>query len=388
MLYDTLSRIRMQAQNSNSTAVQFRVLQPLLQDLGWDTADPTHIDFSSGAADVVLSIPCGEHGVHTGRAEPRPVVQIKITSAPAELPRAAEALLAAAIRDGVDLCVATTGRAWTLYLPKPAQDVEQCRFAEWDLQTDAVAHLADQLETLLSRDALIQQRSQRAAEHALTSRLNAERVEAALPQVWQRMLAGPDSFLVEYVQDEVRKQTGLHASPDQVARVVRESAARERVQPPQPPPTQQRQRVEEERRAPSAPPPVKPVQIPPKRPRSADPGVGSHGKRSWIGKSVAGMRLWGREHSINRWKDVWLLVASQVYERHPDDFERALRMRGKVRQYVARSPSDLAHPAQIAHSNYYVETQFNADDCVRKAEEILELFGYQREDLEISDDAG
>ena len=372
-LRETLAQIRSRQTGGGSRAVLVRVIQPLLIDLGWDVGDPFQVDLDHEGADVVLSIPRGEHTSLADRRPGRPGVYVRFLPSEQEFSAQAAALVSEAARDGADLCALTTGLVWHLYVAKPAQEPDACRYAQLDLRADPQERVADELEAYLSREALIDQRAQRSAEHALTTRLNAERVAAAIPEVWRRLLAGPDSFLVEYVQDEVRKETGLHAAAEQVAAVIRSDALASppaaapeprSVAEPRPSPA----RANPPSRRPVIPAPVKPI-----RKRGG----------STAGKHIVGFRLWGTVRQTRMAKELWLGVAEAIYERHPHDFDRALDLQGRTRRYIARSPETLFSAEQIGDSPYFAEINFSSRDCMRQARALLELFGYRADELEV-----
>ena len=372
-LRETLAQIRSRQTGGGSRAVLVRVIQPLLTDLGWDVGDPFQVDLDHEGVDVVLSIPRGEHTSPADRRPGRPGVYVRFLPSEQEFSAQAAALVSEAARDGADLCALTTGLVWHLYVAKPVREPDACRYAELDLRADPAERLAEEFEAYLSREALIDQRAQRSAEHALTTRLNAERVAAAIPEVWRRLLAGPDSFLVEYVQDEVRKETGLHAAAEQVAAVIRSDALasppaassepRSVAEPPPSPP-----RANPSSRRPVIPAPVKPI----RKPRGRSPS-----------KRIAGFLLWGERHQTRTAKGLWLGVVEAVYERHRDEFERACQLRGTSRQYISRTPDLMNTPQQIADSEYFAETKFRTEDCQRQARALLELFGYRADELEV-----
>lgn len=374
-LLETLARIRSQQAGGGSRAVLVRVIQPLLAELGWDVGDPFQVDLDHEGVDVVLSIPRGEQTSLADRRAGRPGVYVRFAASEQEFSAQAAGLVAEAARDGADLCALTTGQVWHFYVAKPMEEVDACRFAQLDLRGDPAERVADELELYLSREALIDQRAQRSAEHALTARLDAERVAAAIPNVWRRLLAGPDSLLVEYVQDEVRKETGLHAAAEQVIAVIRSEALAsaaaalpeaQTVAEPPPAPTTATEGPQSGRAVISAP--VKPTR---KR------GGGAAGKR------IVGFRLWGERHQTRTAKGLWLGVAEAMYERHQDEFELAGQLRGRTRQYISRTPERMNTPRQITDSHYFAETKLTTEECQRHARALLALFNHGADELEI-----
>ena len=61
------------------------------------------------------------------------------------------------------------------------------------------------------------------------------------------------------------------------------------------------------------------------------------------------------------------------------------RIEGRTRSYFVEEErqSDLFKPRRIPGTDLYLETNFSANDCVRKTEQVLENYGYDRAELEI-----
>ena len=45
--------------------------------------------------------------------------------------------------------------------------------------------------------------------------------------------------------------------------------------------------------------------------------------------------------------------------------------------------ADLFKPRRIPDTNLYLETNFSANDCVRKIKQVMEKYGYDMAELEI-----
>lgn len=66
-----------------------------------------------------------------------------------------------------------------------------------------------------------------------------------------------------------------------------------------------------------------------------------------------------------------------------DEFERAFQLRGRSRQYITPSREGRIHARRIGNSPYYAYTYLSAAQCERRARELLELFGYGADELEV-----
>ncbi len=346
-LRETLVQIRAQPRGSSRLAVHTRIVTPILEDLGWDAQDPEQVDLDNGAADVVLLGPRGRHASSRDGEAPRPVVYIKIEPIATALLGAAASVVAAGVRDDVDICVTTDGRSWTLYVPKQTQDPDQCQVAEWRLDDDEIGSLVSEFLRFLSRQALRDQTAQRSAEEALVERANVKRLTEAITAVWQRLLTGSDTFLAEYVQDEVRDETGLTPSIEQVAEVLRgSSSSRERLL-------------------------VQGV--------AGDTDTRLALQHSVPRQRPTGYRLWGKDYPISRQREILTGVAEAIYARHANTFERVLT----VSEYFTTDPSTRRVPISIGSSGYYHEGGMNRRVLIRTVTKLLEAFGYRGEDLHV-----
>lgn len=372
MLHDLLQRLRDGPAAPNARTAQIQMVLPVLRELGWVDTDPRQVKLDQPiganeavAADLVLTIPRGERTAVWSESEDRAAVLIAVDAHGADLESRAAELLPHAAHEDVDLFALTTGLTWRLYLPRRLGDGDDVCFAALDLHGDSLDGLVDQFEAYLRRDALIEQSVQRAAEHALSTRLNAERLQVELPRVWRLLLSEPEPLIVEIVQEEVYRSIGLRVSPEQVAELLRASGRR--VALSEPPPALTRQLQE--------PPAVAP-------PRPKPPPRRSTKERARAPRPAAFL-LWGVEYPFRSWKDLWLTVAAEVYERHSVEFERAAALRGSSRQYIARSTASQNTPERLGRSPWFVETKLNSQDCEHLARRLLEIFGHGSDALVI-----
>ena len=371
-LHSLLQQLRDGPAAPNARTAQIQMVLPVLRELGWADTDPRQVKLDQPigangavAADIILTIPRGERTAVWSESEDRAAVLIAVDAHGADLESRALEFLPHTAHEDVDLLALTTGLAWRLYLPRRLGDGADVRFAALDLHGDSLDGLVDQFEAYLRRDALIEQSAQRAAEHALNARLNAERLHVELPRVWRRLLSEPEPLIVEIVQEEVYRSIGLRVSTEQVAELLRASGRRVALSEPPLAPTRQLQ--EPAAVAPPQPkPPPKLLKPPPRR---------SPKERARAPRPAAFL-LWGVEYPFRSWKDLWLTVAAEVYERHSVEFERAEALRGSSRQYIARSTASQNKPERLGRSPWFVETKLRSEDCEQLARRLLEIFGY------------
>lgn len=83
------------------------------------------------------------------------------------------------------------------------------------------------------------------------------------------------------------------------------------------------------------------------------------------------------------WKDLLTKVAEKIYEENKSSFDKIFNLKGRKRTYYTRDPKQQREPRPIGNSGIFVETHFNANHIVKMTLDLLELFGYSREDLKI-----
>ena len=114
-----------------------------------------------------------------------------------------------------------------------------------------------------------------------------------------------------------------------------------------------------------------------------EPG-GSDDVDDYTGTTPSVIKILGETQDIDSWADA-LTVAIAVILRDVDDHERIKEISGRKRTYFVEEgqQSELVKPRQIPDTNLYLETNFSANDCVRKVEQVMAKYGYDRAELEV-----
>ncbi len=366
LLRGVLERLRSYPEGGGEEAAKLQAVLPILREIGWDDTDFNQVAFEhsvaargGGRVDIALRAP------RRGN-----VALVEVKAPGRKLDDFVAQVLEYAFHDGVDICVLTTGLVWWLYLPREKGQPTERRFAVLDLQTDAIDELVDGFETYLSRDSLLDRSAEQRAKQALEALLNQGRLATEIPRVWDQMLSEPDHELIELIERRVFSKVRLRPSAELIADVLRSSAVKGM--------------------AAGGDRPTRPIADPP---RPTTPKRGSEKKPSPRAKTPGGKpeayRVFEADHSFVSWNRMLLDVAEAVYDRHGFDFDRALELRGSKRRYYSRSAEvleQMTSPRPIGQSGYYVETHFSANDCVKRATELLQHFGHNADDLKIPSD--
>lgn len=354
-LRDVIERIRGLAVPPNEEATKFQAVLPILRELEWDAFDQSRVTpeypvgtKKTGRVDLALMAP--RRGA---------VALIEVKTAGARLDDHVDQVLGYAFNEGVDICVLTTGWEWWLYLPREKGRPDERRFAELSIKTDSVDQLVDDFETFLDYRALVDHKSERHARQVLAARLDSERLKGELPRVWRSMLDVPPQELIDLFEGRVFNSIRLRPSREQIAGFLHAQTASV---------------VETDLAA--APPSPKQA--------SGQPDPSTKGpKKAKAASPPTTLRLWRRDHPVERWVEVFVLVAEALYERHADRFPEVVGNPGGRRSYVETTQDSLRAPRRVADSAYWLECHASASDLKRRSARLLSLFGYSETDMEL-----
>lgn len=357
-LRDVLEAIRSRPTPANEETAKFQIIRPVLDHLGWDTANPEVLwehpvgdTKSGGKVDIALK----------GRR--RVVALIEAKSPSQQLNKHVAQVLGYAFYEGINICVLTNGPKWRIYLPKEDGPPEERCFASLDLMTGSLDQLSEDLEAFLGKENLLSGRSKRRAIEVLKARRQADRLNAKLPDVWSRMVRGPSEKLVELVIEQAYEELNLRPAAEQVEAVLRGSPV-PTVTSPGP-----------------ATPGARPQQL---KQESKDPQPKRHSRGR--GAKIVAYELWGEQHEVKTWAAMLVGVAEALYRRHGASFDRILTLRGRTRMYASRHHDDISqNPKMVGTSGIYIETHGNVADKKRRAGQFLKLFGHSPDDLRIEE---
>ncbi len=361
-LRETIERLRSDPVPSGEESAKFKIIAPLLAELGWDPGG-SHVRYEetvggkgSGRVDIALVGP------------DRMVALIEAKRPGADLRQHVSQVLGYAFHDGVDICVLTTGVEWWLYLPREGGRPPQRRFARLHIHQDPADQLSEDLESFLGRANLLSGRAQRQAKRVLKAKRDADRLKADIPVVWRRMLDQPDEDLLDLVARRVYEQTDLRPSRPQVAAVFRGLPI------------------------PSAPP--EPTGPPP-QPSSARP-TGStretpdalvliERREDATGMRARAFELWGDRYEVRNWPDLLAQMAALLQKRHGAAFEKIfdLKLGRNTVPVITREPGLLRTPRQVEDSGIYLNARFTARSGFVRAHAFLDCFGHPETDLRI-----
>lgn len=215
-MLDLLNRIKARlAQGAfpNEASVSHGILIPLLQQLGWDPAEPDQLmpEYASGRGRVDFAL-CTSAG--------RPAVFIEVKGIGRSLDGDRQ-LFEYAFHEGVPLCILTDGREWSFYLPGGQGTYDDRRVYRLQLDDRSAEDSQTTLRRYLDRERV---RTGQALEAATTDyRDAAAKREAArsIPEAWRQIVDAPEDLLVELVSDQAEALGGFRPTPKDVLDYLR-----------------------------------------------------------------------------------------------------------------------------------------------------------------------
>ena len=219
------------------------------------------------------------------------------------------------------------------------------RFCEVDLAGDPVA-AAEELNRYLSRDRVASGQAARSAERTLRDRTRDTVTRQAVLDGWRQVVLGLQDGLVELIATAAEQRTGYRPEVRQVRRVLTESRSE-----------------------------LLPLAEGQAGPASA--GGGSSRRRP------ASFTFLSETQSVSSWPDLLVQVCLLMRQRHPEDFEKVLEIRGRERPYFSRSAEDLYVPKPVGDTGIYASCQGAGSLIEQRARRVVERFGYPADSLAV-----
>ncbi len=211
-----IEQIRERLQRSayvNEAAISHGVVMPIINALGWDTADPQQVvpEFSISGGRVDFALFGLGH---------KPAVFIEVKQVGRAMTGDRQ-LFEYCFHQGVSLCVLTDGREWSFYLPGGHGSYEDRRVYRLQLDDREPAKCEQMLLRYLSRDRV---RDQSAFEDAQRDHRDATRNREAvnlLPKAWREVADEANDQVVEALTDKAEALCGYKPAAAEVVAFLR-----------------------------------------------------------------------------------------------------------------------------------------------------------------------
>jgi hypothetical protein len=198
----------------NEQAISQGIVLRLLQELGWNTFEPTVVwpeyQTGEGRADFALCQP---------PSKPAVVIEVKNVG---RADGAVRQALQYAFHCGVPFVVLTDGRFWSFYLPAAQGDYQDRCICQIDLFNVTAHDAASTFYGYLSRENVASGNSLKKAQDQYHQRSRRSRVIAAMPGIWREIVEQRNSGIVEVLSKAVKYKLGYEPDIDDLVHFIRD----------------------------------------------------------------------------------------------------------------------------------------------------------------------
>ena len=192
----------------SESAIREAVVLPVLQRLGWDIFDPTHVirECPLGTRKVDYALSC---------SPPRReiFIEVKALGAAASGDRQ---LFEYAFHEGIPFAVLTDGREWHFFLPGEQGSYDDRRVQKLDLTEREPSEVASVLQKFLSFSRVKSGEALESARADYTSISRRKTAASKLKEAWSELLGEPDELLMELVAEKAESLCGYRPAAEDV----------------------------------------------------------------------------------------------------------------------------------------------------------------------------
>lgn len=91
----------------------------------------------------------------------------------------------------------------------------------------------------------------------------------------------------------------------------------------------------------------------------------------------------GRTYKLELWKDMLPKVCEIMVERHKDEFENVLEIKGSKYNYFSKNPNEFKYGEQIKGTDIYVNTNVGPWDHMNRSKKVIAKFNYSKDDFKV-----
>ncbi len=332
----------------DEAATKQAVVLKILSVLGWDPFNIYEVspEYSVGGRKVDYAL------IHNGKVK----VFIEVKKVNEDLERHQEQLLNYSFQEGIPLAVLTNGISWWFYLPLLEGSWEQRKFYTIEIYEQKEEEIVKKFEEFLSKDNVISNKALENAKRLHSSRQKQSLIKETLPKAWNKIITEPDEFLVELLADTTEKLCGYKPESKSVEQFLNG------IEP-----------------------------LPDKLgsnncslKHSIHNYNTNNSKVDYTGKSVKAFSFRGKRYNVSSWQDMWFKIIELMLADHRKTFEeKVLTLKGRKRAYFAKNNKELHTPKKLETTALFVETNLSSNRIATLSKQLIELFGYNKDDLQI-----
>lgn len=327
-------------------------IDPMLEALGWDVKDLDEVELEYPTIDgksVDYALKINRKSVVFVEAKPLgdPLTNVKdITQ-----------VIGYAASAGVEWCILTNGLTYKVYRSTEKAEAPEKLLFEVSIEQDkskgkSMQEIAEQLMRF-SKDAIAQGVLDSMGEQVFTR----GKIKKALDKLFLDSPLKLVNLLKQYIEDKSLKneqiKSALKSFGAQLSQIEISQPARIVSTRPEDRPTVKK-RLEARART-----------------------------LNYIGKNIKAFSFAGSRYEVNYWRELLLRLSEIIYEKHQEEFDNLLSLRGNKRVAFSKDEKDLRAPIRVNESEFFVETNLSANSIVRRCHKILNVFGYSQNELKI-----
>ncbi len=254
----------------------------------------------------------------------------------------------------------TNGITWWFYLPLNEGSWEERKFFSIDILQQETSNIASRFIEFLAKENIENGKAIENAEKAYKGQQKQNILKKTLPEAWNKIICEPDELLVELINETTEKLCGHKTNNESIKQFIIRHKRQFLLSG-----EYQYKNISHTK---------------PKPPVSRE---SENNKGHYTGKKPSCFYFRSDRHEVNSWKDLLMAVLEIIYRKHPGYFEKVLSLKGTKRAYFAYSKKGLTNPKKIVNTGIFAEAHISANDIVKRCYQLLELFGYNENDLTI-----
>ena len=265
-------------------------------------------------------------------------------------------------RNDVNIGILTNGVDWWFYLPRAQGSWYERKFYSINLIEQDINEVVPKFISFLSKQNVIDGKSYESAKEIHERGRSAGMIKDSLPKAWNSLILSEDEKILELLNDKLEKISGYRAEPEVLAEFLHGNVNRLSVGNEGALPTKYKTEDGADHL---------------KTPKNI-----SYTRTGYTGKRIISFELVGKKYDVRSWQELLLITCKTISALQGKDFEKVLVLRAR-RPYFTKNETELRIPKKIPGSDIFVETHLNANSIVDRCYDMLGLFGYKREDLNI-----
>ena len=91
----------------------------------------------------------------------------------------------------------------------------------------------------------------------------------------------------------------------------------------------------------------------------------------------------GQTYKLDLWKDMLPKVCEIMAERHRNEFEKVLEIKGSKHNYFSKDPNEFKYGEKIEGTDIYVNTNVSPWDHLNRSRKVVAKFGHLKEDIKL-----